>query len=67
MFTGAKAGMTPDQIADVLVGIVESPAPRPRYAPVAQKLTNWTLPRLLPERAPDRMMFKALGMKHVAE
>jgi short-subunit dehydrogenase len=67
MFAGAKKGMAAGEIADLLVKIMESPAPRPRYAPVAQKLANWTLPRLLPDRQMDRMMFKALGMKRVTD
>ena len=37
-----------------------------RYAPVAQKLVNWTIPRLLPDERLDRIMFKALGMGKVS-
>jgi NAD(P)-dependent dehydrogenase (short-subunit alcohol dehydrogenase family) len=65
MFAGAKTGMTADEIAGLLVRIMESDAPKVRYAPVAQRFTNWTLPRLLPDRQMDRMLFKALGMKRL--
>jgi NAD(P)-dependent dehydrogenase (short-subunit alcohol dehydrogenase family) len=67
MFAGAKTGMPAREIADVLIGIMASDAPRSRYAPVAQKFANWTLPRLLSDRQLDRLMFKTLGMKRVAE
>jgi hypothetical protein len=30
---------------------------------VTQKFANWTLPRLLPEKMLDRVMFKSLGMQ----
>jgi len=66
MFDGAKTGMTPNEISGLLVKIMESDAPRFRYAPVAQRFVNWTLPRLLPDKQMDRMLFKALGMKRVA-
>jgi hypothetical protein len=37
-----------------------------RYAPVAQKLVNWTIPRLLSDEKLDQVMFKALGMQRRA-
>jgi NAD(P)-dependent dehydrogenase (short-subunit alcohol dehydrogenase family) len=67
MFAGAKTGMGAHEIAELLVRIMESDAPKPRYAPVAQKLSNWTLPRLFSDRQLDRVFFKAFGMKRVSE
>ena len=36
--------------------------PKTRYAPVPNKLTNWTLPRLLPARMVDKIMGKKYGL-----
>jgi len=63
MLAGEKKGMMPEEIAALLVEIMATENPKVRYAPVAQKFANWTLPNLLPEKALDWMMFKALGMK----
>jgi NAD(P)-dependent dehydrogenase (short-subunit alcohol dehydrogenase family) len=63
MFEGEKKGMAAAQIADLLVKIVETRKPKTRYAPVAQKLVNWTIPRLLPDQRLDRIIFKTLGMR----
>jgi NAD(P)-dependent dehydrogenase (short-subunit alcohol dehydrogenase family) len=63
MFAGEKKGMAAAQIADLLVKIVETKRPKTRYAPVAQKLVNWTIPRLMPDQRLDRIIFKTLGMR----
>lgn len=63
MFAGEKKGMAASEIGDLLVDVMETSNPRPRYAPVAQKLINWTIPRLLSEKRLDRIMFKTLGMQ----
>ena len=63
MFEGEKKGMEPSEIGELLVKIVETRKPKARYAPVAQKLVNWTIPRLLSDEQLDRAMFKALGME----
>lgn len=63
MFAGEKKGMAASEIADLLVRIVETRKPKARYAPVAQKLVNWTIPRLLSDERLDRLMFKTLGMR----
>src|SRR3569623_733884 len=62
MFAGEKKGMAASEVADLLVKIVETKRPKTRYAPVAQKLVNWTIPRLLSDQRLDRLMFKTLGM-----
>ena len=48
--------------SSVLVHAVEAKAPKARYAPVAQKFANWTLPRLLPHKLLDLMMAKGMGI-----
>ncbi|MCU0431480.1 MAG: SDR family oxidoreductase [Cytophagaceae bacterium] len=60
MVQDSKHGMTPDQIAVCIHKILAHPKPAVRYAPVAQKLANWYIPRLLPERWIDRMMFSMM-------
>jgi NAD(P)-dependent dehydrogenase (short-subunit alcohol dehydrogenase family) len=66
MLAGEKKGMQPREIAELLVTIMEAPRPKARYAPVAQKLVNWTIPRLLSDEKLDQVMFKALGMQRRA-
>jgi NAD(P)-dependent dehydrogenase (short-subunit alcohol dehydrogenase family) len=63
MFAGEAKGMAPAEIGALLVEVMETPSPKTRYAPVAQKLANWTIPRLLSDRSLDKMMYKALGMR----
>jgi NAD(P)-dependent dehydrogenase (short-subunit alcohol dehydrogenase family) len=63
MFAGEAKGMAPAAIGALLVSIMETPKPKTRYAPVAQKLVNWTIPRLLSDRGLDKIMGKALGMR----
>jgi NAD(P)-dependent dehydrogenase (short-subunit alcohol dehydrogenase family) len=65
MREGEQKGMAPEEIAELLAQIVDSKKPKTRYEPVAQKFANWTLPRLLPDRAMDKMLFKMLGMQPV--
>jgi len=36
--------------------------PKTRYAVVKNALFNWTLPRLLPKRAVDRIFARKLGL-----
>jgi len=67
MRAGESLGMLPEEIAAVLVKAVEAKTPNLRYAPVAQKFANWTLPRLLPHRVLDAMMAKGMGLKELQE
>jgi NAD(P)-dependent dehydrogenase (short-subunit alcohol dehydrogenase family) len=62
MFAGAERGMLPAEIGELIVTIMREKQPKTRYAPMAQKFSNWTLPRLLPDRQVDRMIYKTLGM-----
>jgi len=60
MRAGEAQGMQPQEIAAVLVKAAEAKRPKVRYAPVAQKFANWTLPRLLPHKVLDLMMAKGM-------
>jgi short-subunit dehydrogenase len=67
MRDGEKKGMAAPEIAALLTRIIDSKNPKTRYEPVAQKFANWTLPRLLPDKVMDRVLFKTLGMQPVTE
>lgn len=59
---GAKTGMQPSGIAEVVSRIAYGSSSKVRYAPVAQRIPNWIMPRLLPSRTLDKMMFSMTGM-----
>lgn len=63
MVTEGRKGMSPEQIANIVLRIMHSAQPKVRYAPVAQKFANWYLPKLLPHRTMDKMLFKMLKME----
>lgn len=50
------------KIGDLVLKVFENSKPRTRYTIVAQKLKNWTLPRLLPVRLLDRIIARKLKM-----
>ena len=58
--TGER-GMPPEQLGRLLLDILRSDTPKWRYAIVADRLTMWTLPRLLPTRMLDRIINKRFG------
>lgn len=66
MRQGEKGGMEAKEIAEVILSILGSSNPKTRYAPMDHKLVSWTIPRMLPEKAVDKMLFKAFGMKSFA-
>ena len=44
------------------VAALTAPKPKARYAVLANKFFNWTLPTLLPKRMLDRVMARRLGL-----
>lgn len=56
------AGYPPEKIARYVHTALTVPSPKWRYAPVRQKLINWTLPRLLPARRVDKIFARQLGL-----
>ncbi|MEO1247322.1 MAG: SDR family oxidoreductase [Pseudomonadota bacterium] len=58
--TGER-GMPPERLGRLLLDILHNDAPKWRYAIVADRLTMWTLPRLLPTRLLDKIMTKRFG------
>ncbi len=55
MLGGGRTGLLPEQIAAVIEQALTDPKPKARYAPVPDKLTNFTIPTLLPKRILDRI------------
>ena len=58
--TGER-GMPAEQLGRLLLDILQSDSPKWRYAIVADRLTMWTLPRLLPARLLDKIMTRRFG------
>lgn len=63
MLEGGRTGLDPDIIAETIEEALTARKPKARYAPVPNKLTNFTLPMLLPKRVVDGFFWKRFGMK----
>lgn len=63
MLEGGRTGLEPDEIAGVIETALTAKKPKARYAPVPDKLTNFTLPMLLPKRFVDGLFWKRFGME----
>lgn len=57
-----KKGLAAAKIGQTIHHALTTAKPRVRYAVVPQRFKNWTLPRLLPARAVDRLLGKQLGL-----
>ena len=62
MLGGGRTGLDPLVIAKTIESALSDAKPKARYAPVPDKLTNFTLPMLLPKRTVDRFFWKAFGL-----
>jgi short-subunit dehydrogenase len=58
----AKSGYSPEEFGRHVVKVFEKKRPRTRYAIVPGKFTNFTLPRLLPDRWLDRLIARNVGL-----
>lgn len=63
MLQGGKTGLEPIVVAKAIERALNDAKPKARYAPVPDKLTNFTLPLLLPKRTVDNFFWKAFGLK----
>ncbi|MEL7040841.1 MAG: SDR family oxidoreductase [Pseudomonadota bacterium] len=63
MVDGGRTGLDPDLIAETIETALTTARPKARYAPVPNKLTNFTLPMLLPKRLVDAFFWKRFGMQ----
>ena len=62
MLDGGRTGLDPIVIARTIETALSAKKPKARYAPVPDKLTNFTLPMLLPKRVVDGFFWKRFGM-----
>jgi NAD(P)-dependent dehydrogenase (short-subunit alcohol dehydrogenase family) len=62
MLEGGRTGLDPEVIAKTIETALTAAKPKARYAPVPDKLTNFTLPMLLPKRVVDGFFWKRFGM-----
>ncbi|MEL6830426.1 MAG: SDR family NAD(P)-dependent oxidoreductase [Pseudomonadota bacterium] len=58
MLKGGRDGLPAEHIANVIETALTTDSPKARYAPVPDKLTNFTLPMLLPKRMVDGFFWK---------
>jgi NAD(P)-dependent dehydrogenase (short-subunit alcohol dehydrogenase family) len=56
-------GLEASVVGNVVATALTTPKPKPRYAPVPNKLMNWWLPILMPARMIDDYVAKNLGLK----
>ncbi len=59
-----RASASSEAVARVIYGVLESNKPRTRYALPDHYFKGWLLPRLLPDRAFDRMIASQIGLVH---
>tara|TARA_R110002110_G_scaffold160131_5_gene358513 strand:- start:3517 stop:4386 length:870 start_codon:yes stop_codon:yes gene_type:complete len=62
MSKSGPEGFAPSVIADRAFRALTEDKPRFRYAIVPKRLTNWSLPRMLPERMVNNIVAKSLGL-----
>lgn len=58
-----RAGVEVDRVVDAILKALREPNPRPRYQVVRHRLTDWILPRMLPDRLMDRIIARAMRPK----
>jgi NAD(P)-dependent dehydrogenase (short-subunit alcohol dehydrogenase family) len=63
MLSGGRTGFTPEHIAEYIDTALTADKPKARYAPVPDKLTNWTIPTRLPKRWLDKIFWSRFGLK----
>lgn len=63
MLQGGENGLKPEKIAKVIETALSDPSPKARYAPVPNKLTNFTIPTRLPKRMLDKIFWARFGLK----
>jgi NAD(P)-dependent dehydrogenase (short-subunit alcohol dehydrogenase family) len=56
-----RKGLPPERLARAAYVALTAAKPKTRYAVVPQRLKNWTLPRLLPDRMVDHAIAKQMG------
>ena len=59
---GGRTGLEPVEIGKIVQIALEDSSPKARYAPVPNKLTNWTIPTRLPKRMLDSIFANRFGI-----
>jgi NAD(P)-dependent dehydrogenase (short-subunit alcohol dehydrogenase family) len=62
MLEGGRDGLEPEVVAKDIERALSADNPKARYAPVPDKLTNFTLPMLMPKRWVDKFFWKRFEM-----
>ena len=62
MLEGGRDGLEPEVVAKDIEHALSADNPKARYAPVPDKLTNFTLPMLMPKRWVDKFFWKRFEM-----
>lgn len=63
MLDGGREGLPAEDVAKVVETALIDASPKARYAPVPNKLTNFTIPSRLPKRMLDKLMWKRYDLK----
>ncbi|MEM7767918.1 MAG: SDR family NAD(P)-dependent oxidoreductase [Pseudomonadota bacterium] len=63
MLAGGRDGLEPEHIARIVETALTADKPKARYAPVPDKLTNFTIPTRLPKRWLDSIFASRFGIK----
>ena len=63
MLAGGRDGLEPEAVSKIIETALTAKKPKARYAPVPNKLTNFTLPMLLPKRVVDGFFWKKFGLQ----
>lgn len=62
-----SGGDTPERIGKKIRKVFETSRPKTRYAIVAGRFADWTLPTTLPDRWLDRLVGRSLGLAQAAK
>jgi NAD(P)-dependent dehydrogenase (short-subunit alcohol dehydrogenase family) len=57
-----RKGLAPEAVGEVVYRALTTAKPSLRYAVLAKKFQDWTLPRLLPKRMVDRLIGRQTGL-----
>lgn len=57
-----KNGLPAEDVAKLLLNILESPHPKVRYSPIPRKFISWIIPNLMPKRWLDWIIAKKIGL-----
>ncbi|MEM1151005.1 MAG: SDR family oxidoreductase [Pseudomonadota bacterium] len=66
MLQGGREGLETETVSKVIETALTDPSPKARYAPVPNKLTNFSIPTRLPKRWLDGIFASRFGMKRPA-